>query len=71
VISSQLDLYDESTDFLIEDSNPAFGATGIRKTSYVTSTFVVDLDQSKLGRRMGTLSGDLLRSFEAWWRRRI
>ncbi len=63
-VSSQLDLRVQG-DFLIRESDPAFAATGLTRTSYVRGA-MIELRGQDFVRRMGQLAGSLRMKFEEW-----
>ena len=68
-LSSAMDLLDQDGDFVIWDSDPDFAATGLKKTSYIPGRQPgYDVKRTELGRRLGCLSGELLKEFDRWSR---
>lgn len=67
VISSAMDLYNRTTDFLIDSSHQDFPATGLTRTCYITGNFV-EAPISRLSKNaIGRLEGNLERQFDKWF----
>jgi hypothetical protein len=67
VISSALDLYTPTTDFLISNVHPDFAATGLIRTSYVCGQNFYECFTSVLSKkRLGILTGDLAKALDDW-----
>ena len=66
-VSSQLDLYDPRTDFLIAATHQDFPATGLRRDSYVIgANSPVRVSPPMLHRKLGALTGALRKEFIDW-----
>ena len=65
-ISSKLDLYRADQHFLIRDDHPDFPATGLRVTSYIVGSTVIDVPSSDVIRKLGALTGGLADEFARW-----
>ena len=64
--SSQLDLYGAGVDFPIRDDDPGFGATGLRRTSYVIDRPFVRVEAKVVRKTYGRLEGALGERFKEW-----
>ena len=66
-LSSAMDLYNLTTDFIIESTHPNFNATGLKRTSYISGQHFFDIPISDLSKnRRGYLSGELGKAFDEW-----
>ena len=65
-LSSQMDLYDPSRHFLLDDVDVDFAATGLRRKSYVIATAPAHVPVALLEKKYGALAGDLLVRFLFW-----
>lgn len=65
-LSSQWDLFNASTHFEINDQDPAFGATGLKRKSYIIASTPALVPVDRLEKRCGSLTGDLLQRFLFW-----
>jgi hypothetical protein len=50
--------------FVIEDSHPDFAATGLKKTSFVDDTYIIEVSINDVRRHLGQLTGSLLEDFQ-------
>lgn len=66
LISAQLDLARQNFDFSITADHPDFGATGLKKFSFVLGDQIHDVPLEALGKRLGLLQSDLKHEFEEW-----
>lgn len=67
VISSAMDLYNRTTDLLIDSNHPDFPATGLTRTCYITGNFV-EAPISRLSKNaIGRLEGDFEVQFDKWF----
>ena len=65
-LSSQMDMYREGVDFLIDNAGPEFGATGLARTCYAIRDRVGTVSASQLIQRRGQLVGELAARFLEW-----
>jgi len=65
-ISSAMDLFDPRTHFRFEPTHPDFAATGLRKESFCDDSKFFNVHVNNLGKRMGSITGDLQREFAKW-----
>jgi hypothetical protein len=67
LVSSQFDLFDERADLTLSDDERGFAASGLKRTSYVTSRRVVRVKPENVLEKLGSLVGDLHDRFVPWW----
>jgi len=66
-LSSAMDLYNPDSDFIIENTHPDFGATGLIRTSYISCQYAFDIPISDLSKkRRGYLKGKMAKAFDNW-----
>ena len=65
-ISSAMDLFNSNTHFYFESARPEFAATGLRKASFCDDSKFFKVHVNTLGKRMGSITGELRREFEKW-----
>ena len=64
--STAFDLFDDCHDFMIRSTDPDFVTTGLRRDSFIICEYPVRVPVSRLERRLGRLSGQMLEDFKAW-----
>ena len=67
LISSALDLHKPHLDFLIEESDWDFPATGLKRTSFVSGATFDEHSVSDLIKWLGRLEGSLKTRFVEWF----
>ena len=65
-LSSQPDLCDNVDFFPIASNHSSFSATGLTRTSFISSE-VYEIEVSELKCRLGQLNGELARAFKEWY----
>ena len=64
-ISTQLRQAETGFDVIIEESDPCFGATGLRESSVVRLSFLASVPVNRMKRRLGTLPTDDLEALQS------
>ena len=66
-VSAQMDLLDRRRHFLINNNDPDFPETHLKKGSYIALDYSTPLRRECIFGYVGCLDGDLVRRFKSFW----
>lgn len=66
LISSAMDLYNETLDFLIRDDEVDFGSTGLKKKCFIKGSPLVEIPISLFVKKIGSITGEMAINYDKW-----